>query len=49
MNNTKNIVIVAKKYNIPNTTIHTWLHRLRNLSTENNNSLAIENKQFKKN
>ncbi len=45
---TKNIVVVAKKYNIPTTTIHTWLHRLRNLSVVNNNDLAIENKQLKK-
>ncbi len=46
--NTKNIVVVAKKYNIPTTTIHTWLYRLRNLSAVNNNGLAIENKQLKK-
>lgn len=34
--NTKNIVVVAKKYNIPATTSHTWLHKLRHSSTMNN-------------
>ena len=45
--NTKNIVIVAKKHNIPTTTIHTWLHKIRHSSTVNND-LSIENKQLKK-
>lgn len=45
--NTKNIVVVAKKYNIPASTIHTWLHNLKE-SSNINNDLSIENKQLKK-
>ena len=45
--NTKNIVLVAKKHNIPATTIHTWLHKIRHSSTINND-FSIENKQLKK-
>lgn len=45
--NTKNIVVVAKKHNIPATTIHTWLHKIRHSSTVKND-LSTENKQLKK-